>query len=710
MGAINWDEIGDTGSAAPAPATGAIDWNAVGQAHDVPAAAKTTAPVNKDYAAGRQADGWKQGLASVINGPLMGFGDEVLGAVGGAYDSIKNSNVFGDKVSSVGLSGLVKGEKPKGFADYYRENRDYVRGMQDRQAEDNPITTAVAQSMASAPLLAYDGLAAAGSKLLPYLPKFMQGSGVVAGTVKGAATGGAFGAVSGAGNSTADTASGVMSDAGQGAMGGALYGGASVPVVRGVAAVGGNVAARVSNSSAYTQAQQKVAQALANDGRGSVVKSGQSNPVAQVSARLEKLGPEATITDAAGRSTNQLLDTMATLPGRTKDAAEQLIRDRQAGRGNRLINAASDALDTQGQNLSSQLDQWVADRATASAPLYGQLRQINVTPTANLQSVVTSADQLGATALGREMAAAKQVPFTLDANNPASWNMGDLDHVKQGIDQILTSRKAMNADGTLTPLGNAYLSLKSKLVNELDVATTDPQTGDSLYKAARNAFAGPSALIDAANQGRAAIYKDGSTIGRMTTSMSDSENQAFKLGAFEALRNKLGTQSGQTQILNMWKEPATQEKLKAIFGDEQSFRSFASNVAKEARLKGIETVGRGSQTAARQFGAGDLDASALADAGGAVAAAKAGHITGALAAAGKAWNSVSTPQPVRDQIGQILMSKGLLADENLGAILPLTNEINRRNSLMDQHIGGLLGLRIGSQLATPVQFPGLLSD
>jgi gas vesicle protein len=441
-----------------------------------------------------------------------------------------------------------------------------------------------------------------------------------------------------------------------------------------------------------------------------VFKSGQANPIDQVSARLGKLGDEATVADAGGRSTNQLLDTMATLPGQTKDAAEQLIHDRQAGRGGRLVNAASDALDTQGQRLTPQLSQWVNDRATASAPIYSQLRQTEVVPSANLQSIVRTADQLGATSLGREMSAAKQMPFTLDAQNPASWNMGDLDHVKQGIDQILTSRKAMNADGTLTPLGNAYQDLKTKLVGELDKATTNPQTGESLYQSARNAYAGPSALIDAANQGRAAITKDGAAIGRITSGMSDSESQAFKLGAFEALRNKLGTQSGQTQIINMWKEPATQDKLKAIFGDELSYRSFASSVAKEARLKGLENVGRGSQTAARQFGAGELDASALADAGGAVAAAKAGHITGALAAAGKAWNSVSTPQSVRDQIGQILMSRGLLADQNLQAISPLVEQINRRNSAMAGQLGGLLGSRIGSQLATPMQYPGLLSE
>lgn len=701
MGAINWDEVGISPAAPVSPGThsGAIDWEAIKGAQDVPAATLATGRINRDYSAGRQAAGWKQGLASVANGPLLGFGDEILGAVGAAYDTLKNSS---------GIVSVPAAERNKGFSDLYRENRDYVRGMQDQQKEVNPITTAVTQTMASAPLMLYNGLGALGSKVLPYMPKIIQGSGLAANTIKGAATGGVFGGVTGAGNSTSESSKGVLSDAAEGSLGGALYGGASVPVANAVGAVGGNIAQRVSDKAAYTYAQQKIAQALANDARGTVFTSGQANPITQVSARLQTLGPEATLTDAAGRNANQLLDTIATLPGRTKDAAENLIRTRQAGRGNRLISSAADALDTQGRNLTSQLDQWIAERATNSAPLYGQLRQTTINPSASLQSVVSTADQLGATALGREMATAKQMPFTLDARNPQSWSMSDLDHVKQGIDQILTSRKAMNPDGTLTPLGNAYQSLKSKLVTELDAATINPRTGESLYRSARDAFAGPSALIDAANQGRAAISKDGSTIGKITAAMSASEVQAFQLGAFEALRSKLGTQAGQTQILNMWKEPTTQEKLRAIFGTESAYRSFAADVAREARMKGIESVGRGSQTAARQYGAGDLDAAAIADAGGALAEAKAGHITGAISAATKAWNSVSTPQSVRDQIGQILMSRGPVAQQNLSSILPITDMINRRNSLTAQGMGGLLGYGIGSNLATPMG--GLLGD
>jgi hypothetical protein len=331
------------------------------------------------------------------------------------------------------------------------------------------------------------------------------------------------------------------------------------------------------------------------------------------------------------------------------------------------------------------------------------VRQINLQPSDNLRSIVQAADDLGALGEARKMATANQQRFGLDPAYPQAWNMGDLDHVKQGLDQLI-GKQWNAAEGKLTPLGASYQGLKNRLTTELDSATTDPKTGASVYKAARDAYAGPSAIIDAAQQGRMALSKDGAAITGLTDGMSDSEQQAFRLGAFESLRNKLGKESGQTEILKMWKEPATREKLQAVFGDENTFRQFSADVAKEARLKGLESVGRGSQTAARQFGAGDLDMGALSDVGGAVASAKAGNALSALGSAQSAWNRVATPQPVRDQMGQILLSKGAEGQQNINALMDVARRLNQRNSNVARGAGAA-GSMIGSRLATPIPMP-----
>ncbi len=643
---------------------------------------------NPDYQAGRNATGLKRGLASVANGPLMGFADELGGAIGGAYDSLTKNN-------------------GRSFTENYQANRDSLRGMQDVERETNPWTTGLTQTAASLPLglvrLGMGGANAVRQSVAPVMrtaEKLLRTSGIGAG----------YGAVGGLGSSESDTLGGMAMDTGVGAATGAVLSPVVGGIGSGIGAVGGNVAQRFGQQAAERAAQEKVAQALARDARGTVFTSGQANPVTQALARYDKLGDPATLADAGGVATNKLLDQMVTLPGRTAQTTANLLHQRQAGVGGRMRADADAALGTQGQRLASTVESLISQREQASGPLYAQLHQMDVAATPRLAGILQAADSLGATSLGREIATARQLPWTLDMNSPGRMAMRDLDHVKQGLDQLLTSRKAVNADGSLTPLGSSYQSLKTKLLAELDDATTSQQTGQSLYKSARDAFAGPSQLIDAAAAGRRAINMDESGIQQAVRALSSSEQDAFRIGAYEGLRQKLGTQGGQTNIMATWKNPSTQEQLKAIFGNERSFRDFAANTAKEATLKKLQSVGQGSQTASRLAGMADLDSQALSGAAGAMAAAQSGNPVGMVAGASKFWNSVSTPETVRNQIGQLLLSQGSQGRNNLAQMSDLIARLNEQNGLLSQ-TSGVLGSQIGSQLAPRMYVPsGLLGN
>lgn len=647
-------------------------------------------PKNADFQQGRsEAGGVARGLMSVVQGPTMGFGDEILGAIGGAYDTAVKGGSFGDN---------------------YRANRDYVRGAQSVEQENNPIFSAVTQGMASAPTLL-----AAPTRLLGIAPAAAK-AGVLANTGRAAAAGAGYGAVGGAGNSTAETLGGVALDAGKGAATGAAVGGVLTPVQAAMGAGGRNVMARLSDTSAAAFAREKLAEAFARDARGNLFTSGQANPLTQSAARLGKLGDEAVLADAGGKNTNQLLDTLATLPGRTKDSVVHVQRQRTAGVADRMRTAADDALGTNGQRLTATVDDLVRTREAAAGPIYERLRQVNLTPSQELSSIVQAADELGALRVARDIATANRQPFTIDTARqagsgltntaaPPQWNAGQIDLIKQGLDQMLQSSKAIGKDGRLTPFGHSLQRLNTALKGEMDTLTFDQRTGESLYAAARNAYAGPSALIDAANAGRMAVTRDEATINGMLQGMGQSEMEAFRVGAFEALRGKLGTQGGQTQILNMWKEPTTREKLQAIFGDERSFREFASAAARENTMKRIQSVGTGSQTAARQAGMGDLDMNALTDIGAAVGNAKTGNVLGALGSARNAWNRVATPERVRDQMGQMLLSRGPEARQNLNALESLIQTINQQNALRADGTA-LIGSQIGNRLAVPLNVGG----
>ena len=234
--------------------------------------------------------------------------------------------------------------------------------------------------------------------------------------------------------------------------------------------------------------------------------------------------------------------------------------------------------------------------------------------------------------------------------------------------------KETKPDGRLTPLGASYDDLRRDLIKKLDQSTMGQ------YKAARDAFAGPSAIMDAANAGRNALTKDDATIKTMQAGMSLSEKDAFALGAFEALRAKLGARAGQTQMMELWREKGMQEKLKAIFGTERAYREFAASVAKERQLKQLEGVGRGSQTAARMYGAGDLDMPAIQAAGQVVGNVSAMNVPGVLQSGANLWNRVKLPEPVRDQMGQILLSRNRQGLLDLEDTMRQVEESRRRQA------------------------------
>lgn len=603
-------------------------------------------PVTPSLQAGAQARPQMRDALATLQGPTFGFGDEIIGGIVGGAKTLFN-------------------DKP--LRQNYEETRDYVRGAVAQQQKDEPIRTGVSQFIASLPV---------GGPLAKLLP---GGSSLVGQTLSAGGVGAVSGALNAVGDSQAKDAIGLAKDAGTGAGLGLAMGGLGVPLIRG-AGVAGQAAlsalpGKMMDESAASQyAKQKVAEAFARD---------QRTPQ-QAAARMDRLGEEATVADVGGQNTRQLLDTLAFLPGRTKDQVATVIRNRQAGRADRMMDAAESASGTGGLRLSTEMNDWMAQREAAAGPLYERVTQMVVRPNASLMATIDAADQLGATQLGQKMAIARQQPWTLDTTGNQPYSMRDLDNLKKGLDQLVS--KETKPDGRLTPLGASYDDLRRDLIKKLDQSTMGQ------YKAARDAFAGPSAIMDAANAGRNALTKDDATIKTMQAGMSLSEKDAFALGAFEALRAKLGARAGQTQMMELWREKGMQEKLKAIFGTERAYREFASSLAKERQLKQLEAVGGGSQTATRLFGAGDLDNPAVQAAGQMVGNASAMNLPGLVQSGANLWNRVKLPEPVRDQMGQILLSRNRQGLLDLEDTMRQVEESRRRQAAAyGISLPGLLG-------------------
>lgn len=626
-----------------------------------------------------------RGFVSAMKGPTFNTFPKIVGAVGAPFAALEQ-----------GIS----------LPEAYAQGRDIMRGAAESYEQEAPFKAAGGQMVASLPMV-LGGLPSTvvrnvGGAIVPAIksaspniapsiqaagrymttaPTAGKVMGLGQRTAQATGSGAGYGFVSGLGGSYEDDALDILKEAGQSALISGGLGVVSQPVMSVLGAGGRQVMARMSPASAGTYAQQKVAEALIRDVPEPLTGA---NALSRAQARLLKLGPEARIADVGGKSTRNLLDVQATLPGRTANVAEQAILDRQAGRAGRLMTAADEALGTQNAQFLQTIDNFNAQRFADSRPYYAVIDKAilqvdnSLTDVFNKSKGVQGASELlfqtktGQTIDLSKLKYGEQVPMNV------------LDTLKQSL---YDASQALRKTGSNSQ-ANAYDDVREKLVSVLEAKS--PKVGNqSAYTLAMKTWAGPSQMSDAAEVGRKAMTDDVLNLGQAMKGFTQSETDAFRVGALQALRQKTGTEAGQTSLLKMWKEPATQDRLKAVF--ENDYKSFASAVAKEARLKALESTGRGSASAARLAGQADLDVAPLAQAAGAAAS---GNPMAIVTSAVNLARQTQTPEAVRNEIGKILLSRDPQQLTQLAEIVRKLNESRARAAGVAGRGSGQIGSMI----------------
>lgn len=609
-----------------------------------------------DYEKGRTLGSGTQGLFSALQGLTLGFGDEIAG-VGGALAGAVGNALGKDDGST--------------FQERYRRTRDAVRGAQDQFAEERPVFATATKLAAGAPFAAIGGAPAVGAVPL----------GVGATSIQAAKVAGALGAAQGLGESTADGVGAMLADAAKGGVSSAALGGIGNAAVSGLGAVAGGVRRAVSKPAAQDFARLKVAEALARDAREGGI------PAVAVDDAIEairKLGPDARVADVAGESTRGLLDTMATLPGRTKNLAEAAIRERQAGRAGRIIGAADDALGTGGRGFVDELDALAAAKKAESAPLYAQVRDVPVELDKEVKQLLARVPRN----------AWRDTAMIVKAETGQDLNIGELlkggsvplsllDSLKRGLYASGQGLKVAGKRDVARPIDD----VRTALISKLDEISPKDAAGKSIYQSARETYGGFANLEELVNAGRKAFTDDTLNIREITKGLDEAQRQAFRIGALQALKQKVGTEGGQTSILKFWKEPATQERLGAIFGDELNLRKFIRELENESTLKRLESVGRGSQTASRLANMADVDVSPVAGqmARGNVREAAANALANIV-------GRVKTPEATRDEIGRILLSREGMGQEELNKLRQYVEKVNKARTSRASAIGAFAGI------------------
>jgi len=610
-----------------------------------------------------------RGFVSAMQGPTFNTFPRIVGAVGAPFAALEQ--------------GIPLSEA-------YAQGRDIMRGAAESYQQESPYKAAGGQLVASLPVVV-GGLTSTavrniGGATLPAIQRVAPsiapsiqaagrymtaapGAGQVMGMgqrmAQAGGSGAGYGFVSGLGGSYEDDAIEMLKEAGKSALVGGSLGVTTQPVMGILGAGGRQVMARMSPTAAGTYAQQKVAEALIRDVPEPLTGA---SALTRAQSRLLKLGPEARIADVGGPSTRNLLDVQATLPGTTASATERAIRERQVGRAGRLMEASDETLGTGGAQFMQTLENFANKRYIESRPYYAVVDTASIPVDNSLIGLLKKSGdmQRDAEALYR-----KQTGMDIDLS---ALKYGEqvpmvvLDALKRSLYDAAQGMKKTGASNDAIATDNIRVSLEKFLIDK------SPKIGgQSAYGLAMKTYAGPSQMMDAAEIGRKVMQGDILDAQQAIKGLNPSELEAYRIGVLQALRQKTGTEAGQTSLLKFYKEPATQDRLKAAFGND--YKAFSAAVYREEALKRLESAGRGSQTAARLAGQADLDIAPLAQTAGAAAS---GSPMAIVTAATNLARQTQTPEAVRNEIGRILLSRDPQQLTQLADIVRKLNESRAR--------------------------------
>lgn len=616
-----------------------------------------------------------RGAVSAANSAMLNWGDELYGGLGALGAAVTGNDV----------------------GQAYQENRDLIRGIDTSFREEYPNTALGTQLAASLPATIYNPLPLKTSNLaLTGLQKTGQ---LLANTGRVAATGAIYGGVSGAGRSEADTTNGVLNDAQNAALTSAIIGGASYPVALGIGGVGRNIYQRtpLGRGSASSFADQKVAEALARSAEGKTFKASPeaaqaliNNAGNRAATRLGKLPQGTPLAVAGGESTLDLLDIAAISAGATKQA----VKDKQhllAGKeSERVVSSAAKALGTGRPDYNETIEGFIQSAKAKSAPYYAQLNGYQYPIDDELRTIIKRASPFFARSnLAATVDDLGGATLT-DALNPSTKfiSFDQLKLLRQSLqsseDNYMTSLTNKDKD-----LGVRVSRLKNELTRKLDELSPKTPHGDSVHALASGAYAGEMQLKNAVENGRLIFREDAMNIRDSLKNMTQSEKDAFRLGAYQAIYDKAGREGGVNELTKLFKNKATQDRLKAVFGKD--YRKFASKLAAEFELRKFQKVAGGSQTATRQQGLNDLELSPLRDASEGAAALARGNVTGSMNPLTRLWQGMAVPESVRTNIGKTLLLEGAPAQAKLQSLNDLVQYINQQKQVNAMRFGSTFG-------------------
>lgn len=490
------------------------------------------------------------GLTALLEqGASLGLSDEVAGAGRAAGRFIRNA------FTGEGLT--------EGVGDAYARGRDQSRAAVEYAREQAPVAGTVAEiggALATGP---GKTVMKAGQSVLER---------ILAAVKEGAVFGGAYGTA---------TAEGDAVDRVEGGVEGAIAGGVTAGLLPPTLKVGEIVTRPVRTAAKMLRptanAESRVVEALSRDNTT-------PEKVASSLRRAQNAGVPQTIADVAGYNVQRTMRQARTVPGAGSEKINRFLAERQMEQPDRVLANVQRALG--GDDVYKVADDVAATRSRLADKMYSEaFEQAQPVQTAHVLAKIDNEAEIAA---GKIKSSLEKVKKQIGAKT----DLEALHNVKMELDDAIGAAKRAGKNNQARVL----MGVKDQLVKAMDRSAPKGTGG---YKEARNTFSSLSDLTDALGEGQKFLNRDSRLTAKQLAGMTEGEREMFRLGASEALAQKINAAPDGAGIARrIFGNRETRAKLRAVFPDKQSFRKFEAMMLREAKTTATNQIVRGnSQTA-----------------------------------------------------------------------------------------------------------------
>lgn len=560
-------------------------------------------------------------MAEASTGEQGGSESRFSGAQGDVFSAMQGATFnLGDEIAAGATAlGSKVGLLDKGIT--YDKALDTIRQMQGNfqkehggRALASTIAGAIPTAIATAPL----ALAAMPARLA-------QGATIGARLGQGAVMGAEYGAAAGFGQGEGGAAN-RLSSAGTGA----AVGGATGIVGQGVAEVAKPLARYGLEGLRQTREALGYG-APANMANRAILSAAQRAGITpdEMLARMQQSQAPLSVADVGGAPMQRLARAVVTQEGPGSEKAITALTERQAGRGDRLVNAFRQYVAPM-DDATQTVDDIIKARAAQGAPDYQAAMEVAPNFTPELERLLQNKRVISGLNTGRniqrDLADASNEPFNpnnyvfgqqvtgrtspsysermagarpqdiIEQTAEAVPNMRALQAAKIGLDDMLEKyRNPITGKLDLDQEGYAIEKVRQSLVSQLE------KSNPKFAEANRN-WGAATELKNAVDRGRSFLRGDVDLTERAIAELNPAEKAMFRIGAARELRRQVETTRGTNDALRKFFGTTEQtRRLRALFDSDQDFMNFQKVLLDEQLAQRTEgAMLGGSQTANKQ--------------------------------------------------------------------------------------------------------------